>query len=117
MPTAEAFQSFTASVFPSPEAEIVIAKQPVLADHGRELRSAINQLPPDATRSLLGEYGQASQELVSSIERSILQREHAHEQVAQQANISQDWLNGGDMHSQGIDESVAAAHDSWNMDR
>lgn len=115
MPTAQAFQSFTASVFPSQSTETVIAKQPVLAEYGRELRNAISQLPPEATRSLLGEYGQASPALITSIEGSILDREFAHERAAQQAAVSQDWLTAADAHGTGINESAAAADDTWNM--
>lgn len=114
MPTAQDFQSFTASVFPSQAAEIVIAKQPVLAEYGQELRGAVNQLAPEASRALLAEYGVASPTLLSSIEASILQREFAHEHAAQQANLNQNWLNAADAHAAGIDESVAAADDIWN---
>lgn len=114
MPSAQDFQSFTASVFPSQAAEIVIAKQPVLADYGQELRSAVNQLPPEASRALLGEYGTASPALVSGIEDAIVQREFAHEHAARQANLSQNWLNAADAHASGIDESLAAADDIWN---
>ncbi|PYG97560.1 hypothetical protein CVV67_26430 [Arthrobacter stackebrandtii] len=116
MPTPQEFQSFTASVFPSQAAETVIAKQPVLADYGRELRNAISQLPPDATRTLLGDYGQASPALMTSIEDSILLREFAHERVAQQADVSQEWLNAADTQRTGIDESAAAADDTWNAE-
>lgn len=115
MPTPQDFQSFTASVFPSPAAEVVIAKQPVLADYGREVRNAISQLPPEATRSLLGEYGLASPTLLSSIEGAILQREFAHERATREADVSRDWLNAADLHTAGIDESVASADDTWNV--
>ncbi|NIF27690.1 hypothetical protein F3J44_15070 [Pantoea sp. Tr-811] len=115
MPNAQDFQSFTASVFPSQTTEIVIAKQPALAEHGQELRSAINQLPPEASRTLLGEYGAATPALVGMLEDAIVQREFAHEHAAQQANLSQDWLNAADLQRTGIDESVAAADDAWNM--
>ncbi|HDS1733921.1 hypothetical protein [Pseudomonas sp. BP8] len=115
MPTAQDFQSFTASVFPSQSAEVVIAKQPVLADHGRDLRSAINQLPPEASRTLLSEYGAATPALVTTIEDAILLREFAFEHAAQQANLSKDWLSDADAHTSGINESVAASNDTWNM--
>lgn len=114
MPTAQDFQSFTASVFPSQAAEIVIDKQPVLADYGRELRNAINQLPPEASRDLLGEYGGTTAQLITSIEDSILLREFAYERATQQADLSQDWLNAADQHRTGIDEATAAADDQWN---
>ncbi|MBC3479062.1 hypothetical protein OGV25_23395 [Pseudomonas sp. P1B16] len=115
MPSAQDFQSFTASVFPSQAAEIVIDKQPVLADYGRELRSAINQLPPEATRTLLSEYGGATAQVVTSIEDAILLREFAHERAAQQADLSQEWLNAADRHGPGINEAAVAADDTWNM--
>ncbi|MBK4987440.1 MULTISPECIES: hypothetical protein [Pseudomonas] len=114
MPTAQDFQSCTASVFPSQASEIVIAKQPVLVDYGHDLRAVINQLPPEASRMLMGEYGSAGPSLVSEIEQGILTREFAFEHAAQQANLSQDWLNAAEGHHHGIDESVAAADDAWN---
>lgn len=114
MPNAQDFQSFTASVFPSQAAEIVIAKQPALADYGQQLRSAVNQLPPEISRALVGEYGTASPALVSGIEEAIVQREFAHDHAAQQANLNQNWLTAADRHTSGIDEAVAAADDAWN---
>ncbi|MDR6712126.1 hypothetical protein J2W83_001721 [Pseudomonas hunanensis] len=115
MPTAQDFQSFTASVFPSQTAEIVIEKQSVLADYGRELRNSINQLPPEATRSLLSEYGGTTPQLVTSIENAILLREFAYERATQQADLSQDWLNAADQQRPGIDEAKVAADDQWNV--
>ncbi|WBM32208.1 MULTISPECIES: hypothetical protein [Pseudomonas] len=114
MPNAQEFQSFTASVFPSQTAEIVIAKQPVLTDYGHQLRSAVNQLPPEVSRALLGEYGMASPALVSGIEEAIVQREFANDHAAQQANLNQNWLNAAELHTSGIDETMAAADDTWN---
>ncbi|MDD2149429.1 hypothetical protein NPS52_02055 [Pseudomonas putida] len=63
--------------------------------------------------SLLGECGQAYPALVTSVEGSILAREFAHERAAQQADVSQDWLNAADIPTTGIIES--AADDIWNM--
>lgn len=62
---------------------------------------------------LLGECGQAYPTLVTSVEGSILAREFAHERAAQQADVSQDWLNAADIPTTGIIES--AADGIWNM--
>lgn len=112
MTSAQDFQSFTASVFPSQDAEIVIGKQPVLADYGRELRSAINQLPPDVTKSLLSTYGEPSPELITSIENAVLMREFAIENAAQETNLDQGWLNGANNRQQ-IDEASIGKADTW----
>lgn len=117
MPNAADFTSFTASVFPSQAAEVVVAKQPVLADYGRELRSAINQLPPEVTRSLMSEYGSTTPETVYAVEDAILVREFAYERAAQAVGLDQDWLKEASPAHTGIDESVIGADDPWNMDQ
>ncbi|MDH0617476.1 UNVERIFIED_ORG: hypothetical protein J2W65_002681 [Pseudomonas parafulva] len=113
MPTAQDFHSFTAAVFPSQSAEVVLDKQPVLAAYGQDLRQVINQLPPEASRTLLGEYGAAGPELVNVVKEAILRREFASE-MAQQASPSQEWLNAAEAHRSGIDEATVAADDTWN---
>ncbi|WP_225694466.1 hypothetical protein [Pseudomonas savastanoi] len=112
MIAADEFQSFTASVFPSQDGEIVINKQPVLADYGRELRSAINQLPPEVTRDLLGEYGEPTPALLTSIEDAVTLREFAIENAAKETNLDQGWLNG--VAPREIDEPNIGAEDLWN---
>lgn len=62
---------------------------------------------------LLGECGQAYPALVTPVEGSILAREFAHERAAQQADVSQDWLDAADIPTTGIIES--AADGIWNM--
>lgn len=113
MTSAQDFQSFTASVFPSQESEVVIAKQPVLADYGRELRSAINQLPPEVSRSLLSEYGEPSSALITSIEDAVIMREFAIENSAQESNLDQEWLKGVPAREH-IDEQNIGEEDLWN---
>lgn len=112
MIAAQNFQSFTASVFPSQESEVLIAKQPVLADYGRELRSAINQLPPEVSRSLLSEYGEPGAELLTSIEDAVILREFSIERAAQEIDLDQEWLQG--VSPRHYDEASVGAEDLWN---
>jgi len=106
------FQSVTASVFPSQATEIVIGKQPALADYGREVRSAINQFPPDVSRNLIAEYREPSPQLVARLEEAITSRELAIENVAQEANLDQQWLQSA--NAQHTDNLDLGADDGWN---
>jgi len=112
MIAAQNFQSFTASVFPSQAGEVLVAKQPVLADYGRELRAAINQFPPEVSRSLLSEYGEPSAELITSIEDAVILREFSIERAAQEIDLDQEWLQGAAPRH--IDEANIGADDIWN---
>lgn len=112
MASAQQFQSVTASVFPFQSAEIVIAKQPVLADYGREVRSAINQLPPDVSRNLLAEYREPQPQLVAQLEEAIITRELAIENAAQEVNLDQQWLQSA--NARRMDEVGLSADDDWN---
>jgi hypothetical protein len=112
MALAQQFQSMTASVFPSQNEEVVIAKQPVLADYGREVRSAINQLPPEVSRNLLAEYREPQPQLVAQLEEAIITRELAIENAAQGINLDQQWLQGA--NARRMDEVGISAGDEWN---
>lgn len=112
MATAQQFQGMTASVFPSQSTEIVIAKQPVLADYGREVRSVINQLPPDVARNLLAEYREPQPQLIAQLEEAIIARELAIENAAQEINLDQQWLQGA--IARRMDEVGLSADDDWN---
>jgi len=106
------FQSMAASVFPSQTAETVIAKQPALADYGREVRPAINQLPPEVSRSLLAEYSEPQPQLVARLEEAIITRELAIENAGQETNLDQQWLQN--VNAQRIDNLGLSADDGWN---
>lgn len=112
MASANQFQSVTASVFPSQSAEIILSKQPVLADYGHEVRSAINQLPPDVSRNLLAEYREPQPQLVAQLEEAIIARELAIESSAQEANLDQQWLQS--TNARRMDEVGLSADDDWN---
>lgn len=112
MASAHQFQSVTASVFPSQEAEIVIAKQPVLADYGREVRSALNQLPPEVSRNLLGEYREPQPQIVAQLEEAIMSRELSIENAAQETTLDQQWLQSA--NARRMDEVALGNDDEWN---
>lgn len=112
MASAQEFQSVGASIFPSQDAEIVIAKQPVLAEYGREVRSAISQLPPEVSRNLLAEYREPQPQLVAQMEGAIMTRELAIENAAQEVNLDQKWLTGETTRR--MDEVGLSSDDDWN---
>lgn len=112
MASAQSFQSFTASVFPSQDKEVVLGKQPVMAEYGREVRASISQLPPEVSRELLADYREPSPQLVGQVENAILAREHSIEGIEQGANLDQQWLQGA--AARRMDEVGLSADDEWN---
>ena len=107
-----AFQGMTASIFPSQDGEITVSKQAVLAEYGREVRLALNQLPPDVSKQLLSAYQKPTVELIRILEEAITSREFAIDNAAKEANLDQQWAadktlrqaSDLDLHSQ----------DEWN---
>lgn len=112
MALAQEFKSVVASVFPSQDAEVVIAKQPVLVEYGREVRSAISQLPPEVSRNLLSEYREPQSTLVAQTEEAIMTRELAIENAGQEVNLDQQWLTGA--NNRRMDEVGLSSDDGWN---
>lgn len=112
MPTANQFQGFTASVFPSQDAEIVIAKQAALSDHGREVRAAVNQLPSEVSRSLLGDYKEFTPQVIASAEAAIMTRELAIENAEKEVGLDVAWLQSA--ATRRMDEVGLSAGDDWN---
>lgn len=112
MTTPGAFESFTATVIPSQEYEVNIAKQPVLLGHGSEVRAILSQLPPDVSKQLLSDYQDPAPKLVASIEEAVISREMAIENAAQEVNLDQEWLNGA--QSRKMSERSIGEEDPWN---
>ncbi len=112
MASPQDFRSVAASVFPSQTAEIVIAKQPVLGEYGREVRCAINQLPPDVSKALLAEYGEPTATLSAQLEAAIITRELAIENTQSGIDLDQQWLQGE--NARRMDEVGLSADDDWN---
>jgi hypothetical protein len=112
MASAQEFQSVTASVFPSQSEETVIAKQSVMAEYGRDVRSIINQFPPEVTHHLLSEYREPHPQLMAKVQEAIINRELAIENSAQEVNLDHQWLQGED---EGLmDEVGFSEDDDWN---
>lgn len=106
------FRSMGASIFPEQEREIILAKQPVLADYGREVRSAISNLPPEISREFLAEYKEPTAHLVGKMEEAILSRELAIENASQESSLDRQWLEGAQKK---MDEIGLSSDDEWNM--
>jgi hypothetical protein len=114
--TAAQFTGMIASVVSSQDAEVILGKQPILADYGREVRNALNALPPEVSRGLTRDYREPTSQLVAAIEGAIVARELAIENSSQEVTLDKDWLAGGGGSRQ-IDESGLAAGDDWNSPR
>ncbi len=114
MALAQEFQSFTASVLPTQDFEVILRKQAPLADHGREVRLALTQMPPEVTRELLGEYGMPKPAMVAAIESTVITRELSIENAAQEVNLDKEWLAGGGL-ARRMDEVGLSADDEWNI--
>jgi len=114
MPHAQDFQSLTASVLPSQDFEVILRKQAPLAEHGREVRLALTQMPPEVTRELLGDYGSPKAETVAAIEATVITRELSIDNAAQEVNLDKDWLADAGM-ARRMDEVGLSADDGWNI--
>jgi hypothetical protein len=112
MPHAAQFQGMLSSVLPSQDAEVILGKQPVLADHGREVRAAISAMPPEVSRSLMSEYREPTPQLVSSIEDTILMREHAIDNAEKGIGLDQQWA-AGDGPGRKLSEQSIGEKDPW----
>jgi hypothetical protein len=110
--TATDFQPMLSTVLPSQDIEVTLGKQPILAEYGREVRTAISALPPEVSNGLLAEYREPTPQLVASLENAIMSRELAIENAAQGQNLDQEWLAsaGGGRR---MDESAVGAGDDW----
>lgn len=113
MVAATEFQPMLSTVVASQDAEVTLGKQPIMAEYGREVRTAINALPPEISRGLLSEYREPAPQLVAQMETAIMSRELAIEGAAQEANLDTEWLAGGG-NGRTIDEHTIGADDDWN---
>jgi hypothetical protein len=113
MPSAEQFQGLLSSVIPSQDSEVIIGKQPVLSEHSREVRTALNAMPPDVSRGIIAEYSSPAPAMIASMENAIISRELAIENAGQEQNLDQQWLADGGK-ARGTDENNAGADDPWN---
>lgn len=113
MPSADQFQGLLSSVIPSQDSEVIIGKQPVLAEHSREVRTALNAMPPDVSRAIIAEYAPPSPTTIASMENAIISRELAIENAGQEQNLDQQWLAEGGQ-GRGKDERNVGADDPWN---
>jgi len=112
MATAQEFNSMGISIFPSQDREIILGKQPVLAEHGVGVREAIRKLPPEVSKELLAEYGSPSPALILSLENSIIEREFAIENAEKGVKLDREWAQGG--ANRRMDEVGLAGEDTWN---
>ena len=113
MVTPQEFKSMGISIFPSQDQEIILGKQPVLAEYGAGVREAVRKLPPEVSKELLSDYRQLSPTLITALEDSIIEREFAIESAEKGANLDVEWLKGGGVGRR-MDEVGLSDEDSWN---
>lgn len=115
MPAATQFQPMLASIIQSQDAEVILGKQPVLAEHGREVRATISALPPEVSRALMSEYREPNPQLVTGIEEAIISRELAIENAEKGIGLDKQWA-AGDGPGRNMSEQNFGAKDSWMDD-
>jgi hypothetical protein len=110
---ATQFEPMLSTVVASQNAEVTLGKQPIMAEYGREVRNVISALPPELSRGMMAEYKEPAPQLLAQIEGSIMSRELAIENAAQEKTIDQEWLSGAGAGRK-IDESNLGGKDAWN---
>lgn len=103
------FHGFLSSILPSQSSETFLSKQPVLSDYGNVIRSLINQLPPELTSQLTGDYREPTPDMIREIEDAILLREFSIERAEKEASLDAGWLASANTN---IDTDN---DDEWNI--
>ncbi len=109
---ASQFEPMLSTVVASQSTEVTLGRQPIMAEYGGEVRKAINALPTELSRGLMAEYKEPAPQLLAELEGSIMSRELAIENAAQEKTIDQEWLSGAGAGRK-IDESNIGEKDAW----
>jgi hypothetical protein len=114
--SAQQFSGVIPSVIQSQslKEEVLLSKQPVLADYGHEVRVALNQLPPEVSRSLMSAYQPIEPSLTAEIQQGIEVREQVAENAATGKNLDQQWVAQEGVGRK-IKEEEIGADDGWNI--
>lgn len=100
----------TATINTSLPTERAIAKQPILQNQGKEVKSVLAKLPSDVVQELLGDYKKLPAKLVALIKKALDERLELEEAIAQ-AEIDPSLADKGSRP--GINEFQAGADDPW----
>lgn len=111
---ASDFQGMISTVLQSQSNEVILGKQPVLSDYGREVRASLSALPPEVTNALMNEYRTPTPQLMDSMAAAIIQRELGIENVEQGVGLDQEWLKGAGA-GRSMSESSVGNDDPWNL--
>lgn len=114
MPSPASFQSFSSSILPSQEREVLIAKQSALANHGQQTRIALNKLPPSIVDTLVGDYKAPTNEALGVVFVAMAEREHVIESAEQGRNLDVQWLQEGASSQKNMNELGLGQNDPWN---
>ncbi len=101
------------SVVQSQDAEVTIAKQPIMAEIGREVRAIVNAMPAEVSSGLMTAYVEPAAHVMTAMEVAISAREMVVDNASQEKGIDSQWLSNAGPGRE-ISESVAAAGDEWN---
>ncbi len=111
--TADKFEGMLSSVVESQAAEVILGKQPIMAEYGTEVRAIVNALPPEVSRGLMNDYQMPEPQLVNAMEGAIMAREVVVENATQKVGLDTEWLSNAGAGRE-ISENGAGAGDSWN---
>jgi len=101
------------TVLTSQDNEVILGKQPIMAEYGREVRVMLSKLPPEITKELISEYKVSTPEFSEKMEQAIMAREFVNENVAHENNLDKKWLSA---HGSGrkFSEQALSVADEWN---
>jgi hypothetical protein len=106
------FQGMIASIIPSQTIEVLLGKQPALADYGRELRVTLNAMPPHVSLKLVNDLRLPVVQLLRDLEEAIIARELA---VGGADRTGPLHISGSGAGVRRVDEIRFSASDDWNL--
>lgn len=109
-----AFNPMSATVLPSQEKEILVARQSALRNQGNHVRAAMSKLPPSVVDSILHEYKSPNEQTLQEVFVAVAENEHILDSARKGQNLDLEWLQNGGQTMRRMDEVGLSENDSWN---
>jgi hypothetical protein len=93
--------------------QVFMGKQSALSDQSRDIRAAMNMMPPEVSKGIINAYELPKPALIVQIEQTIVSRELSIDNVNQGVTLDKEWASGAGQ-SRSIDEEVIGEKDNWN---
>lgn len=75
MMSASAFRPMGASIFESPQREVIVGKQAIMANYGHEVRGLLAQFDSELTKNMVSAYQEIEQDVLAQVEATMIERE------------------------------------------